>query len=779
MDPAQASGLHGLPSRAQLQAAPVRPFSIGLLGRIRMRSLRWRLLALFTAVLGAISLFIFLFFPAALERQALQGLRAKAEGLAAAAAYPLSPAVAFSDRSGMDEALAAVLADRDVLRAELRAPDGRILTARSDGEKAGGGARPLDPADLLVYTAPIVSSGVEIATLSIELSLGGLRAGVARARGLVALVSFAVFVLGLLAAMAIAAHVTAPLRQVAATAERIAAGDLASRASVDSRDEVGQLAATFNRMVDRLQDAHREVEAARHRLEEVLDHIPADVAMFDPSGRYVYLNPAVLDDPGERSRLIGRTPTDFAVRLGLGEEHGREAMETIAACVHDRRRILTEMSSTPADGEERHFVRSYSPIFDEAGDVGRVIAHGVDVTELRQAEAELRDTQERLLQSQKMESVGRLAGGVAHDFNNLLTTMAGNADLLLMEEGLAADDRELVEEILEASRRAADLTQQLLAFSRKQVTQPKVLDLNQTISGIEKMLRRLIGEDVELITTLEEPLASVRADPGQIEQVIVNLAVNARDAMPRGGMLTLSTSTVLLEEEYRGAFDHTMPAGRYVQVTVADAGTGMDRPTLERIFEPFFTNKEVGKGTGLGLATAYGIVHQAEGFIRVYSEPGLGTTFKIFFPALAADADPLEVRRSTSVLDGGTETILVAEDQDGVRTMTTKVLERCGYRVLSAEGPRQALGIAERYREPIDLLLTDVIMPGMSGPDLVAALASTRPDTAVVYMSGYTDDQLQHHGVLDEGVVLVQKPFTAAGLTSTIRALLDRRAARA
>jgi PAS domain S-box-containing protein len=731
-------------------------------------------MALFTTVIGAISLFILLFFPATIEQQALRALEDKADAIGAVTAHAVAVGVQFEDTRSIEAALTAALQGRDVLHVEVRDPAGRVLAflSASQGEPGDGAASE----EGLTRITPVMLAGARVADVVMEVSLDGLDADVARARGLVALVSFAIFLLGLLAAGGIATHVTAPLRAVTHTAESIASGDLRSRAPEQSQDEVGQLARIFNRMVDRLQSAHQQVEATRSQLAQILDNVPADVALFDRDGRYVYVNPAVASDEEVRSWVIGKTPMDFAVRIGGGKETGLATVEAINTSIREARMVTTETHSLWSDGTARDFVRIYCPIVDASGDVTRIVAHGVDITDLRQAEADLRDTQERLLQSQKMESVGRLAGGVAHDFNNLLTTMSGNADLILMDGRLDDHDREMLEEIVAASERASALTQQLLAFSRKQVTQPKVINLNTTLFGIQKMLRRLIGEDVELVTDLDDALDNVLADPGQIEQVIVNLAVNSRDAMPHGGTLAVRTRTLVLDEDYRGAFDERMPAGRYAQITVTDTGTGMDRATLVRIFEPFFTQKEVGKGTGLGLATVYGIVRQANGFVRVYSEPGLGTTFKIFLPSVDSPEDAVEARGRPGTLAPGTETILIAEDQDGVRNMTGKLMERCGYRVLMAEGPLEALEIATNYAGTIHLLLTDVVMPSMSGPALAERLVQTRPDTAVIFMSGYTDDQLQHHGVLQEGVVLVQKPFTGTHMAHTVRNVLDRTA---
>jgi two-component system, cell cycle sensor histidine kinase and response regulator CckA len=387
-----------------------------------------------------------------------------------------------------------------------------------------------------------------------------------------------------------------------------------------------------------------------------------------------------------------------------------------------------------------------------------------DITERKQLEEQLR-------QSQKMEAVGQLAGGIAHDFNNLLTVINGYSDLTLKR--LPAEDplRLNLEEIRKAGERAASLTRQLLAFSRKQVLQPKVLDLNVVVRETEKLLRRLIGEDIELRAALEPRLGSVKADPGQIEQVLMNLAVNARDAMPRGGKLTIGTENAYLDEGYVAHHIAVAP-GRYVMLSVSDTGTGMDEQTQARIFEPFFTTKEAGKGTGLGLSTVYGIVKQSGGHLWVYSEVGRGTTFKVYLPRV--DEGAREYGQAPGPVEGlqGTETILLAEDDELVRNMTRIILSDYGYRVLAASNGEAAISICERAEGPIHLLLTDVVMPGMSGRELADRIALLRPGVKVLFMSGYTEDAIVHHGVLDEGVNFLQKPFTPDDLARRVKEVL-------
>jgi CheY-like chemotaxis protein len=379
--------------------------------------------------------------------------------------------------------------------------------------------------------------------------------------------------------------------------------------------------------------------------------------------------------------------------------------------------------------------------------------------------------EEQLRNAQQLEAIGRLAGGVAHDFNNILSIIMGHGELMLANTKTDAESRNGLEQIRKAAERAAALTQQLLAFSRKQVLQPKVMDLNEAVAEVQKMLTRVIGEDIELVASLDPSLASVRVDPGQVEQVLMNLAINARDAMPHGGKIVMETANLEVDGERAGSLELT--AGRYVLLQVSDTGHGMDAATMGHIFEPFFTTKRMGKGTGLGLATVYGIVKQSGGSILVESEAGRGSTFRIYLPA--ADSGTRKRQETTAgvVVVGGTETILVVEDETDLRELTRIFLEGYGYRVLQASSAEQAIETTERFGERIDLLLTDVIMPGMSGRRLAEEVLRRRPQTKIVYMTGYTDDMVVQHRVLEPGVQLLQKPFSKAELAGKVRATLD------
>jgi PAS domain S-box-containing protein len=417
------------------------------------------------------------------------------------------------------------------------------------------------------------------------------------------------------------------------------------------------------------------------------------------------------------------------------------------------------------DGSQRVVRGRGGIVRDPAGRAARLVGTEEDITDRMALEEQLR-------QAQKMEAVGRLAGGVAHDFNNLLTVINGYGELTLGQLTPGHLAREGVEEMKRAGERAAALTKQLLAFSRQQMLAPRLLDLNVVLEDLERLLRRLIGEDIELITRTEPNLGKVKADPGQIEQVLLNLAVNARDAMPKGGRLTLETRSVELDEVYTRAHPEARP-GPYAVVAVSDTGVGMDKATLARIFEPFFTTKEAGKGTGLGLATVYGIVKQSGGHLSVETEPGRGSRFEVYLPRAEEVRRLGKSHQGVRGLPGGTETVLLVEDEEAVRSLTRSVLQRCGYTLLEAPDGVEALAVAQKYGECIDLLVTDVVMPRMGGRELAERLAVPHPAARVLFLSGYTDDAVVRHGVQEAEVAFLQKPFTPSALATKVREVLD------
>jgi two-component system cell cycle sensor histidine kinase/response regulator CckA len=437
----------------------------------------------------------------------------------------------------------------------------------------------------------------------------------------------------------------------------------------------------------------------------------------------------------------------------------REALER---AMRDRTDPHIHYRTIWPDGTIRQ-VSSFGRIFYDGGAPLRAAGVSIDVTERTELE-------ERHRQSQKMEAIGQLAGGIAHDFNNLLTAIHGYSEILTeaidSQSPLLTD----VREIQRAADRATTLTRQLLAFSRNQILEPRILDLRESIHSMESMLSRLIGENIEVVARLAPDVGHVKADPGQIEQVILNLALNARDAMANGGTMIIELANAELDASYARRHASVAP-GHYVRLSVSDTGTGMDAATRARIFDPFFTTKAHGRGTGLGLSTVYGIVKQSGGNIWVYSEPGRGSTFKIYLPRVDEPVDQ-PAPELAAASDGGAETVLVVEDEHAVRELVRKVLERAGYRVFVAATPHEAIAIAEQHPEGIDLLMSDVVLPQMGGRALAEELKAKTNGLRVLYMSGYTDDTIVHHGVLDPGTPFLQKPFTARALTNKVRELL-------
>ncbi|MBD0373775.1 MAG: PAS domain S-box protein, partial [Pyrinomonadaceae bacterium] len=508
-----------------------------------------------------------------------------------------------------------------------------------------------------------------------------------------------------------------------------------------------------------------QIEKERQRLNNIVATVPGVVweAWGEPDAatqRINFVNDYVETMLGYSVEEWLSTP-NFWLSIVHPDDRERTALAAAANFASGRKATM-EFRWVAKDGPVLWVESNSTVITDDDGQPVGLRGVTIDITERKTLEEQLR-------QAQKMEAIGQLAGGVAHDFNNLLTVITGYSDLAMRRLQTEDPLRRNIEEVKKASDRAAALTRQLLAFSRKQVLQPKVLDLNAVVSELENMLLRLIGEDIELRTALGAELGSVKADPGQIEQVLMNLAVNARDAMPEGGKLTIETENVYLSEEYAARHIGVTP-GHYVMLAVTDSGTGMDEKTRARIFEPFFTTKELGKGTGLGLSTVYGIVKQSGGNIWVYSEVGRGTTFKVYLPHVDEGAQDYKRTPEMEEVLQGTETILLAEDEELVRNLAREVLETYGYQVLEAANGGAALLICERYMEPIHLLVTDVVMPELSGRALADRLAQLRPEMKVLYMSGYTDNAIVHQGVLDEEANFIQKPFTPDALARKVSA---------
>jgi signal transduction histidine kinase/ActR/RegA family two-component response regulator len=609
-----------------------------------------------------------------------------------------------------------------------------------------------------------------------------------------------------------------PVRALADSATRLGHGDLTTRMPETRLAEMRPTVQAFNSMAASLEQSLHEARTREARLQSLVE-------ISGELGRVQTLDSLLERISSACGRLVDTDWVSFRLVDGddlvvVGTMHDGPAMpvkprvkigESLAGLVAATGRplLLLDPASHPsvlpahAEAMRRRGYRGSLTVPAKIGD--RVVGvlsflttreHGFSVEDMaiatafasqaaialensrllhesRRAYDELAQTQGQLEQAQKMDAIGRLAGGVAHDFNNLLTVILGRTDIMLLP--LKPDDpmRRGIELIRRTAGRAADLTRQLLAFSRKQVLEAVVLDLNAVTADMKDMLGRLIGEDIALVTNHGPGLGHVKADRGQIEQVLMNLAVNARDAMPRGGHLIVETENVDLDAEYVRRHVGARP-GPHVMLAVSDSGVGIAREILPHIFEPFFTTKEQGKGTGLGLATVYGIVKQSGGYIEVESEPDRGTTFRVYLPRVDAHVPTAEQRASRPpAIGAGTETILLVEDEEGVRELARDILRASGYTVIEARNGSEALQLSERHQGPLELLLTDVVMPRMSGRELAERLAPLRPDMSVLYMSGYTDDAVIRHGVLGADTAFLQKPFTPATLVQRVRETLD------
>jgi PAS domain S-box-containing protein len=589
-------------------------------------------------------------------------------------------------------------------------------------------------------------------------------------------------------------HVLRPVRLLAESAGRIGRGQIGVTVPVLSQDELGELAGAFNRMAKDLENttvsrdklvaeiAEREAAQsamadANRRMQAVLDGSQwVSIIATDLAGKILLFSKGAEKLLGySADEMVGKqTPASFHLESEVrarAEEVSRESgrlvtgFEAIVAAAMGGDCEEREWTHVRKDGTHRQVILSLSPLRDAAGGIVGILGTAVDITERKKLESQL-------TQSEKMSAIGRLAGGVAHDFNNLLTAITGYGSFLLQNLPQADQNHQDVEEIMKAAERAAALTRQLLAFSRRQILQPAILDLNMLLGNIAKMLKRLIGEDVQLVLQLAPVLSRVKADPGQLEQVVMNLAVNARDAMPRGGMLTIETADV----HFKGIRTHeggNIPPGRYAMIAVSDTGAGMSREVQSHIFEPFFTTKAQGKGTGLGLAMVHGIVTQSGGAILVYSEEGRGTSFKVYLPIVDDLAQSPTPDPPVSATRGGNETILLVEDDAAALEVAQRALQAKGYQILRTESPDDALSICADHKGPIHLLLTDMVMPGMDGIELAGRLSRLRSGIKVLCMSGYTEHAALRQGLLTTRRSFIQKPFLPEQLCAKVREVLD------
>ncbi|HEV7839666.1 MAG TPA: response regulator, partial [Gemmatimonadaceae bacterium] len=559
-----------------------------------------------------------------------------------------------------------------------------------------------------------------------------------------------------------ATRIILPIRTVARDAVLFAKGDLSHRSTTPpAGDEIGILSDTLNTMAEALEKREEALRRSEMRFRAIIENVDDIIVILNRDGSRSYVSPAM-------TRILGYSQEELLASTAQDSIHPDDWPAV--------RELMASVKGTPGtvasgqaryrhkDGSWRIFDGAMINLTDIPGVEGMVVTLR-DVTEHAGLESELR-------QAQKMELVGQLAGGVAHDFNNLLTVITGRTEFLLEAENLAEDQETDLAEIRKAAGRATELTRQLLAFSRKQLLQPRVLDLNQTLAEVEPMLRRLIGEDIQIRIVAANGLGSITADPGQLQQILLNLALNARDAMPAGGVITFQTANQTIRGSV-GLNSTQVPPGEYVVLQVADTGTGMDAATQSRIFEPFFTTKGQGKGTGLGLSTVYGIVKQSGASISVVSAPSEGTRFTVYFPRSDGYALAQSPEKDSGTPLSGTETILLVEDDRGVRNLVERVLNSRGYRVLSAEHGVDALQLASTQNGAIDLVLTDIVMPTMSGREMVDALRLRQPGVRVIYMSGYTDDEILRRGLHDPTMSFIQKPFTAEHLATLVRKILD------
>lgn len=555
------------------------------------------------------------------------------------------------------------------------------------------------------------------------------------------------------------------LQQMDAAVRALGRGEFNQRVNVGGNDEIGRLARVFNDMSARLSEVYETLQRSEAQFRSLIENVSDFIVVLLADGTIRYASPSFEREVGEGRSLIGRKITDLAA------DEDRNAVQFLLETVQAKNAPQGE-SPFPIEAEFRirrnangvRILEASATNLLQHPAVNGIVINARDVTERRRLE-------DQLMRAQKMEAIGTLSGGVAHDFNNILTVILGHTEVLLQTLRSSPQIAEHLKSIDEASRRASSLTRQLLAFSRKQVLQPRVFNLNSLILDLDKMLRRMISEDIEFQTVTDPNLRATKADPGQIEQVVMNLVVNARDAIKNGGRITVETANVDLDEDYVRTHPDARP-GAHVMLAVSDTGEGIPPEILPHIFEPFFTTKEVGRGTGLGLSTVYGIIKQSGGNVLVYSQPGRGTTFKIYLP-VAEEPVPVAAETSQPQTSFGAETVLLVEDEPALRDLIRIALVKNGFTVLDVASPSDAIVVCQQHPGPIQLLLTDVIMPGMDGPSLAKQIQTQRSEIRVLYMSGYATNFIMHGGVVDPGTNFLEKPFHPRALLAKVREVLD------
>ncbi|HEY6369401.1 MAG TPA: ATP-binding protein [Candidatus Sulfotelmatobacter sp.] len=592
-----------------------------------------------------------------------------------------------------------------------------------------------------------------------QIGLEDIRQAQIRTNWTLGIAGISSLVLAALLGVAVTKRIAGRLEKLDVASRALARGQFQHQVVVGGNDEITRLSGAFNNMASRLRGLYEELQRSEAHFRALIENARDFILLVDADGTVRYASPSMEREFAGGGSFIGKNI------LSLAEPADADAvMALLTPVAPGVPQKSVEFRMRSADGTLRTLETHGNPLLRDSAIAG-IVFNARDITERQGME-------ERLRQAQRMEAIGTLSGGIAHDFNNLLTIIRGYAHQLLESRPDAAKARAQVERIDEAAERAAALTSQLLAFSRRQVLQPRVFDLNALTTGLDEMLRRLIGEHIEMNTVVAEDSCLVQADTGQIEQVIMNLVINARDAMPHGGKLTLETANLELDEAYAAKHEGAH-AGPYVMLAISDTGVGMDAKTQARIFDPFFTTKGLGKGTGLGLSTAYGIVKQSGGHIWVYSEPDRGSTFKVYLPQVVDAKGPTKIEKAPAVEPRGHETVLVVEDEPQLRELVEMMLISRGYSILTVENPVQAEAFSKQYSGPIHLLLTDVVLPGISGREVARQVAAHRPDIKVLFTSGYTPDAIIHHGVLEAGLHFIQKPFTLETLTNKVRAVLN------
>jgi PAS domain S-box-containing protein len=783
-------------------------------------SLSLQVKAVVTAVgtLAALAALLMYFYGRQMQQAAEDALQKRAQAIATALASECEYGLLVGNKSLLQRAVVKALAQSDLAAVAVFDEQGRWMAAAGKTGRATAGASPAKPPArfrrptflrqsdrLALFYQPVVLQpasvtldedldsalpqesaqiGRQLGLIELEVDLTSTQLAVRQARSTaLRLTGLSALALSLLS-LIVVRRMSRPLHRLVHGAQELAAGNLAARVPVSSRDEIGEVARAFNEMATSLQRSRQEILSYQRDLEKrvqartealreseqryrtLVEQLPAITYLAEAgqNGQWLYVSPQI-------ESLLGFTLVEWLAdpTLWVRQLHPDDRERVLARKRESVRRgepFVMEYRMYARDGRLLWF--SDRAVVQPNGSNQTPLLYGVmlDITELKQL-------QEQFLQAQKMEAVGRLAGGVAHDFNNILTAIQGYSEQA--RKRLDGDEvaAEYIHEVEKAAQRAASLTRQLLAFSRKQTLQPKVVDLNTVVAHMDKMLRRLIGEDIELVTRPGPDLGRVLVDPGQIEQVLMNLAVNAREAMPDGGKLTIETANVVLDARYAHQHPDVAP-GPYVLLAVSDTGVGMTPEIKARVFEPFFTTKGAGRGTGLGLATCFGIVKQSGGHISVYSEPGHGTSFKIFLPRVEQQLDATPAPADSSKTHGGHETVLLVEDEPAVRELAALILSGLGYRVLTASNGADGLRVAEACEAgDNDLLLTDVVMPEMGGKELAERLLARHRHLRVLYTSGYTAEAIARHGVLEPDIAFLQKPYSSDALARKVREVLD------